>query len=177
MSSNRWTEWVKSWATKNNLAYGCALSNPNCSAEYKKKYGSSKKVTQKKERENMGTEDVNIGKNEVFVNPQKNIESENAYTNAYTELGYALQNKQNKFSMPAIYKSGNKKGQLRELSEKFPNETLGLQDIRRNEMKRLAKKYNLEDNWIAILDNKIGNKKETYFYNGRMKSAKDANKL
>lgn len=177
MPPSRWTEWVKSWASKNNLSYGCALSNPECSAEYKKKYGTSKKVPQKKERETMGMEDVNIGKNEVFVNPKKNVESENAYTNAYSELGYALQNKQNKYLMPAIFKTGNKKGQLRNLSDRFPNESLGLEDIRRNEIKRLAKKYNIEDNWITILDNKIGDKKEIYFYNGRMKSAKDANKL
>lgn len=57
---SRWTEWVKSWATKHNTTYGCALSQPDCSAEYRKKYGLRKKLSQKKERELMGLQDVNI---------------------------------------------------------------------------------------------------------------------
>lgn len=55
---NRWTEFVKAYAAKKDLTYGCALSTPACKEEYKKMYGASKKVSQKKERETMGGEDM-----------------------------------------------------------------------------------------------------------------------
>jgi len=55
---NRWVSFVKEFASKNNTTYGCALSNPECSQGYKAKYGSSKKVSQKKSREMMGAEDT-----------------------------------------------------------------------------------------------------------------------
>jgi hypothetical protein len=55
---NRWTEFVKAFAAKKDLTYGCALSTPACKEEYKKMYGATKKVSQKKERETMGGEDM-----------------------------------------------------------------------------------------------------------------------
>ena len=55
---NRWIEFVKEFASKNNLTYGCAVSTPACKEEYRKKYGVGKKVSQKKEREQMGEEEV-----------------------------------------------------------------------------------------------------------------------
>lgn len=54
-----WTNFVKSFAKENNISYGCALSMPDCSALYRDKYGNPKKVSQKKERERMGAEDIN----------------------------------------------------------------------------------------------------------------------
>lgn len=36
---SRWTDWVKNWASENGLSYGCALSKPQCSAEYRMEYG------------------------------------------------------------------------------------------------------------------------------------------
>lgn len=57
---SRWTDWVKSWAAKNNTSYGCALSQPECSEEYHKKFGTRKNLPRKKERELMGAEDVNV---------------------------------------------------------------------------------------------------------------------
>ena len=45
----RWTEFVKDWASKRNLTYGCALSKPECSADYKKKY--PKPLTKKQQKE------------------------------------------------------------------------------------------------------------------------------
>lgn len=56
--ANRWIEFVRKWARDHDTTYGCALSQPACKAEYKSKYGSRKKLTQKKEREMMGMEDV-----------------------------------------------------------------------------------------------------------------------
>ena len=32
---NAWTTWVKDWAKKHNVAYGCALADIDCSAEYR----------------------------------------------------------------------------------------------------------------------------------------------
>lgn len=58
--TNRWIEFVKDFAKKNNLSYGCALSEPKLKEQYRAKYGSSKKISSKKERETMSMEDVNI---------------------------------------------------------------------------------------------------------------------
>ncbi len=55
---NRWTEWVKAYAKDNDLTYGCALGTPACKEGYRKKYGVAKKVSQKKEQESMGGEDM-----------------------------------------------------------------------------------------------------------------------
>lgn len=55
---NRWTEFVKEYAKANDLTYGCALGKPECKEGYRKKYGVAKKVSQKKERESMGEEDI-----------------------------------------------------------------------------------------------------------------------
>lgn len=45
---SRWVEFVKEFARKNNLSYGCALSKPECSAEYRKKYGTPKRKSKAK---------------------------------------------------------------------------------------------------------------------------------
>jgi len=54
---NRWTEFVKQYASANDLSYGCALSKPECKASYRKKYGDPKPKGKKKEIESMGMED------------------------------------------------------------------------------------------------------------------------
>jgi hypothetical protein len=33
---NKWTTFVKEWAAKNNLSYGCAMTKPECKDEYRK---------------------------------------------------------------------------------------------------------------------------------------------
>lgn len=53
-----WTDYVKSFAKANNLTYGCALSDPACSAGYRKKYGNKKPLGKNKEKELMGMEDI-----------------------------------------------------------------------------------------------------------------------
>ena len=35
---SRWTEFIKDWAKKNNMSYGCAMSDTNMKEEYYKKY-------------------------------------------------------------------------------------------------------------------------------------------
>jgi hypothetical protein len=57
MANNRWTNFVREWAVKNGLTYGCALSDPAMREEYKVKYGNRKRLTQTKEKEMMGQED------------------------------------------------------------------------------------------------------------------------
>jgi|Laugrespbdmm15dd_1035085.scaffolds.fasta_scaffold03869_3 hypothetical protein len=53
-----WTDFVKSFAKANNTTYGCALSDPACSAGYRKKYGVKKPLGKNKEKELMGMEDI-----------------------------------------------------------------------------------------------------------------------
>ena len=53
---SKWTDFVKDFARRNNMTYGCALSDPACSKEYKE---HNPKLTkkEKKESENMGAEE------------------------------------------------------------------------------------------------------------------------
>jgi len=53
---SKWTDFVKDFARRHNLTYGCALSDPACSKEYKE---HNPKLTkkEKKEGENMGAEE------------------------------------------------------------------------------------------------------------------------
>lgn len=37
--SNKWVLFVKEWATKNNMSYGCAMTDPKIKEEYKKSKG------------------------------------------------------------------------------------------------------------------------------------------
>jgi len=52
-----WTDFVKDFAKKKSITYGCALSDPDCSKEYKSKYGDKKPLGMKKEKGLMGAED------------------------------------------------------------------------------------------------------------------------
>jgi len=54
---SRWIEWIRAFALKTNKSYGCALSDPECSASYRRKFGVAKKVPQGVEKERMGMED------------------------------------------------------------------------------------------------------------------------
>lgn len=55
----RWTDFVKQWAAKNSMSFGCALSNQDMKKAYYKEYpkGQQEMLTQAKEREAMGQED------------------------------------------------------------------------------------------------------------------------
>jgi len=39
---NAWVDHIRAFAKKNKIAYGCALSNPDCRASYKPKKPSAK---------------------------------------------------------------------------------------------------------------------------------------
>lgn len=53
--ANAWVEHIKRFARDKGMTYGCALSDPECKATYKK---PPRPLTQKKERESMGAEDA-----------------------------------------------------------------------------------------------------------------------
>jgi hypothetical protein len=61
-AGNSWTDHVRDFATKNNISYACALSSPQCSAQYVKppKAVRAKKLTKKEKQENikMTMEDI-----------------------------------------------------------------------------------------------------------------------
>ena len=67
---SRWTDFVKKWAQDHDTTYGCALSQPECRAEYWTKYGNRKKLPVKKERELMGMEDKDASE-EIYILPKK----------------------------------------------------------------------------------------------------------
>jgi len=52
-----WTEHIKDFAKRNNMTYGCALSDPKCSAEYKEKRPPKLNKKEQKENEQMGAEE------------------------------------------------------------------------------------------------------------------------
>jgi len=68
---NRWVDHVKSFAAKNNLSYGCALSKPECKESYRAKYGVSKKLTKKQNIEKMGAEDFDAPNMKLVVKEKK----------------------------------------------------------------------------------------------------------
>jgi len=68
---NKWIEFVRAFAKKNNISYACAVSTPECKEEYRAKYGNRKKLPMKKEREMMGAEDIN--RDEIVIYPKKSI--------------------------------------------------------------------------------------------------------
>jgi hypothetical protein len=60
--ANRWIEFVREYAAKNNVSYMCAASSPECKEAYRARFPVVKKPkrpTQKQERETMGKEDIN----------------------------------------------------------------------------------------------------------------------
>ncbi len=46
---NKWTEFVKDWASKNNMSYGCAMTKPECKEAYR---AANPKVSKSTKRRN-----------------------------------------------------------------------------------------------------------------------------
>ena len=42
-----WTDYVREWAAKNNLSYGCAISKPEIKVDYKRFKEQNKPPTKK----------------------------------------------------------------------------------------------------------------------------------
>jgi len=111
----RWTDFVKSFAKENNITYGCALSDPDCSAGYKAKYGVKKPLGKKKETESMMAEDIN----RVIAPPRKTPERKEKISS----LKSSIKQKQNKTKL-----------------QKQLVETIGMmnEDINRNPVQDIA---------------------------------------
>lgn len=56
--ANRWIEFVRKWSANAGISYACAISKPECRAEYQTKYGNRKNLPRQTEQEMMGAEDV-----------------------------------------------------------------------------------------------------------------------
>ena len=54
---NRWVDFIKNYASLNDLSYGCAITKPEAREAYRAKYGNRRNLPQYKERENMGMND------------------------------------------------------------------------------------------------------------------------
>ena len=72
---NRWIEFVKSWAKKNNVSYGCALSEPKMKIDYRKSYPTKQQITEResKEREQMKENDINEVEKKVLEETKAEI--------------------------------------------------------------------------------------------------------
>ena len=57
-----WIEHIKDFAKRNGITYGCALSNPDCSAEYHAKRPPKLNKKEKKELGGMKAQDINVAK-------------------------------------------------------------------------------------------------------------------
>jgi hypothetical protein len=59
---NRWIEFVKEFAAKNNITYGCALTKPELKTEYRSKYPKEDKGKK---------EPVKVVEEEIVIEPVK----------------------------------------------------------------------------------------------------------
>jgi hypothetical protein len=69
IGGNRWNEFVKDFAKRNNTTYGCSISMPECKAEYKEKYPKPVKGKRgrpkKKLDDNFGLAPENVSKEPI----------------------------------------------------------------------------------------------------------------
>ena len=78
-----WTDYVREWAAKKNLSYGCAISNPAIKLDYKRFKEQNKPPTKKqgkaesKERGSMGANDVNVYPQEYMTPAPKKLTKQN----------------------------------------------------------------------------------------------------
>jgi hypothetical protein len=70
---NKWITFVREWSNKNNMSYGCALSKPECSAEYRRK--NPKKLTKKQQRERENKENEMMGMEDFDIKLKKKTKS------------------------------------------------------------------------------------------------------
>ena len=161
---SRWIEWVRKWARDNNTTYGCALSEKDCSASYRAKYGVSKKLPVKKEREMMGAEDINIAKK------KPNREKKEAFSMASEDL----------LSKKTINKKTKKKPKklsknviIYEEEEADEMDMMAKEDINVARKKEILKKLSPLEKELKEINKKIENKKQAPAKKTRMKRIKD----
>jgi hypothetical protein len=66
-----WIEHIKDFAKRKGITYGCALSDPKCSEEYKAKRPLKLNTEEQKENEQMGAQDTNVAKKATISEEQK----------------------------------------------------------------------------------------------------------
>jgi hypothetical protein len=99
---NRWTEFVRDFANRNNLTYGCAMSKPECKSQYHKKYPKPLTKKQQKEREGQETQmmseaDVNVaeprkkkaGRKAIYATDEERRKAKREQTLASNKRRYA----------------------------------------------------------------------------------------
>lgn len=101
---SRWIEFVKDWASKNGISYGCALSNSTMVAEYHKKYNTPKHQERERsrdtfresvERGSMENEDINrVSKK----NKQMLLAELTKLQKEYPQIGYDYSYDRNEFN-------------------------------------------------------------------------------
>jgi len=130
MANNRWTNFVREWAVKNGLSYGCALSDPAMRDEYKAKYGNRKRLTQTKEKEMMGQEDKDAIELVIEeVAPKKGKKGRPA------KYATAEEARQAKIKNTIEARKRKKQGQNEVLSEAKEAIQMGKEDINRSRKK------------------------------------------
>jgi len=78
-----WTDYVREWASKKNLSYGCAISKPEIKIDYKRFKAQNAPPTKKqgkaesKERGSMSSNDVNIYPQEYITPAPKKLTKQN----------------------------------------------------------------------------------------------------
>ena len=126
MANNRWTNFVREWAGKNGMTYGCALSDPAMREEYKVKYGNRKRLTQTKEKEMMGQEDKDAIELVIEeVAPKKGKKGRPA------KYATAEEARQAKIKNTIEARKRKKQGQKEVLSEAKEAEMMSKEDINR----------------------------------------------
>jgi len=78
-----WTDYVREWASKKNLSYGCAISKPEIKIDYKRFKAQNAPPTKKqgkaesKERGSMSSNDVNVYPQEYITPAPKKLTKQN----------------------------------------------------------------------------------------------------
>lgn len=78
-----WTDYVRAWAAKKNLSYGCAISKPEIKIDYKRFKAQNAPPTKKqgkaesKERGSMSSNDVNVYPQEYITPAPKKLTKQN----------------------------------------------------------------------------------------------------
>jgi len=145
--ANKWVTFVKDWSAKKGVSYACAISMPECREEYRKKYGNRKKLTQKKERELMGAEDVkpSVSKLQELI--------------PFSQI---------------IEKTKKEKKEKEEKGESKERESMGAEDVRSKNVELDKKLKNLQSKVMGELKDKSQRKQELIEMSRMMGEDRDA---
>ena len=170
---NAWVEHVRKFAAKRGMSYGCAVSDPECKAQYhrQKERNAKKTRTPAQETEGMGAEDVNVAEKpkkkksmpddvgkliQDFARPAKRTFEENA-KRAKIKMGFDYMENWNKFHTITHFKTGKRKGQFKAVT--ITQENMATEKAWKNEQRaKYAKKYDMPEDWEEKIRDQLGNK-------------------